>query len=348
MTANESMQSQVTRRDVLKGCLVAAATVATTSALIPVARASTKDVEFQLGWLASNGNMGETVAKSLGYFEEEKINLTITPGGPNIEGVQSVAAGRALIGQASSSPMLMFARSAGIPVRGIAAGFRPHPFSYFSLPRSPIRTPQDLIGKTVATPKGAHFQLRALLAKHGIPEDKVNVKIIGADYSLLVRGAVDSVAGWFTNTKALEVLGPDVITMRFWDVGIRVYANTYYVSDKGLDENFDTIAGFVRAASKGWAYVYNNPEKAVDLLVGEYPNLDRDVELRTVPIIRNLAYNDATREGGWGTMEKENWAQQIQDYAAIDQFKGRTVPAVEDVMTLSVLDATAEARPKLG
>lgn len=348
MTKNESFQSAATRRDVLKGCAVVAATVATASAFIPGARAAAKDVEFQLGWLASNGNMGETVAKSLGYFEEENIDLTVTPGGPNVEGVQSVAAGRALIGQASSSPMIMFARSAGIPVRGIAAGFRPHPFSYFSLPRSPIRSPEDLIGKTVATPKGAHFQLRALLAKHGIPEDKVNVKIIGADYSLLVRGDVDTVAGWFTNTKALEVLGPDVITMRFWDVGIRVYANTYYVSDKGLDENFDTIAGFIRAASKGWAYVYNNPEKAVDLLVKEYPNLDREVELKTVPIIRKLAYNDATKMSGWGTMEKENWAQQIKDYAAIDQFKGRTVPAVDDVMTLSVLEATAEARPKLG
>ena len=348
MATKRQPKRATTRRNVLQGCAVAAASVATGGLTIPWASAATNDVDLQLGWLASNGNMGETVAKSLGYFEEENINLTITPGGPNIEGVQSVAAGRALIGQASSSPMIMFARSAGIPVRGIAAGFRPHPFSYFSLPRSPIRTPQDLIGKTIATPKGAHFQLRALLAKHGIPENDVNVKIIGADYALLVRGDVDAVAGWFTNTTALAVLGPDVITMRFWDVGIRVYANTYYVSDSGLDENFDTIAGFIKAASKGWAYVYNNPESAVDLLVDEYPNLDRQVELRTVPMIQALAYNDATRTGGWGTMERENWSQQITDYEAIDQFKGRTVPAVDDVMTLSVLEATAESRPRLG
>ena len=82
MTSNQSPQRLVTRREVLKGCVAAAATVATTSALVPVARAATRDVEFQLGWLASNGNMGETVAKNLGYFEEENINLTVTPVGP--------------------------------------------------------------------------------------------------------------------------------------------------------------------------------------------------------------------------------------------------------------------------
>ena len=36
---------------------------------------------------------------------------------------------------------------------------------------------------------------------------------------------------------------------------------------------------FTRAAAKGWAYTHQNPEKAVDLLVKAYPNLDRDAEL---------------------------------------------------------------------
>ena len=93
MTRNESFQSAATRRDVLKGCAVVAATVTTAGAFIPGARAATKDVEFQLGWLASNGNMGETVAKSLGYFEEENIDLTVTPGGPNV-GRRSVGRSR--------------------------------------------------------------------------------------------------------------------------------------------------------------------------------------------------------------------------------------------------------------
>ncbi len=58
----------------------------------------------------------------------------------------SMACGRASIGQLSSSPSLMLARSAGIPVKAIAAGYQKHPFTYFSLSGDPIRSPQDMIG----------------------------------------------------------------------------------------------------------------------------------------------------------------------------------------------------------
>ena len=52
----------------------------------------------------------------LGYFEEEKLNVKIQPGGPNIDGVAIVASGRYEIGQVSSSPSLMLAASQKIPV----------------------------------------------------------------------------------------------------------------------------------------------------------------------------------------------------------------------------------------
>lgn len=341
-----NVKSHLSRRMVLKGTVAAAAAVGS-KFFIPGAYASPVDAELQLGWLASNGNMGEAVAKSLGFFEEENINLKIVPGGPSVEGVQSVAAGKALVGQASASPFVLFARSANIPVRAIAAGFRPHPTAFFSLPNKPIRTPQDMIGKRIGAPQAARYQVRALLAKHKIPEDQVEIVPIGADYGLLTRGQVDAVLGWVTNTSALKVLGPDFVTMLFWDVGIKVYAQVYYVSDAGLSEKFDQIAGFVRAASKGWAHVYNKPEESVELLIKEYPTLDRKVELETVPMIRKLAYNEETRAGGWGTMAADNWQRQIDDYAAIGQYSGG-VPKVEDAITMKVLEATAQARPKLG
>ena len=41
-------------------------------------------VNMQLGWLASNGIMGEVVAKRMGYYEEEGIEFEVTPGGPGV------------------------------------------------------------------------------------------------------------------------------------------------------------------------------------------------------------------------------------------------------------------------
>src|SRR5258707_2013763 len=160
----------ITRRAVLGG----AAAVGLAGWAIPrgvFAQAKTQTVNLQLGWLAGNNQLGEIAAKHLGYFEEEKLNLAIQPGGPNIDGVAIVASGRFEVGQVSSSPSLMLATSQKIPVSCFAVGAQEHPYAYFSLPKKPVRTPRDLIGKKVGIQATAKILLTALLKKHNIPED---------------------------------------------------------------------------------------------------------------------------------------------------------------------------------
>ena len=103
--------TSVSRRKLLKG---AAATSFAAANLLPsggFAQAKTQTVNLQLGWLAGNNQIGEVAAKGMGFFEEEKLNVVIQPGGPSIDGVAIVASGRHEIGQVSSSPSLMLAAS---------------------------------------------------------------------------------------------------------------------------------------------------------------------------------------------------------------------------------------------
>ena len=311
------------------------------------ARAATSEVTFQLGWIMSNGQIGEVAAKSLGYFEAEGINLKFAPGGPNVDGVAVVASGSAQVGNLSSSPSLMLARAGKLPVKCFAIGYQEHPFTYFSLPKKPIRTPQDMVGKRIGTQGTARILLRALLAKHKIKESDVQVVVIGSDMLPLMTGQVDAVTGWLTNVSALRALGPDRIDMRLWDAGIQLYANLYYTTDDTLEKHADVLAAFTRAAAKGWAYAHQNPEKAVDLLVKAYPNLDRDAELDAIKPVLNFSFTKTTAAKGWGTMEPSVWEQQIHVYDELQQFSG-PAPKVTDVMTDSILKMTAAARPKIG
>ena len=311
------------------------------------ARAATSEVTFQLGWIMSNGQIGEVAAKSLGYFEAEGINLKFAPGGPNVDGVAVVASGSAQVGNLSSSPSLMLARAGKLPVKCFAIGYQEHPFTYFSLPKKPIRTPQDMVGKRIGTQGTARILLRALLAKHKIKESDVQVVVIGSDMLPLMTGQVDAVTGWLTNVSALRALGPDRIDMRLWDAGIQLYANLYYTTDDTLEKHADVLAAFTRAAAKGWAYAHQNPEKAVDLLVRAYPNLDRDAELDAIKPVLNFSFTKTTAAKGWGTMEPSVWETQIHVYDELQQFKG-PAPKVTDVMTDSILKTTAAARPKIG
>ena len=311
------------------------------------AAADLTEISLQLGWLASNGLLGEVVAQKKGFYKEQGVDLKIIPGGPNVDGVGGVASGRAATGQTSSSPSVMLARSAGIPIKAFAAGYQKHPFTYFSLKKNPIRTPQDMIGKTIATQPTAYILLRALLAKNNVPEDKVKIVSMGSDMNQLMTGQVDAVTGWVTNTNALKVLGKDPVELMLWDAGIKLYANVYFTNDKVLNETPDELTKFLTGSAKGWGYAKEHPEEAVDMLVEAYPNLDKKSELEAVHSVLGFSFDETTKKDGWGTMTRENWKDQIDTYASLKQFKGK-VPSVDDVMTLSVLDATSDIRKKIG
>jgi NitT/TauT family transport system substrate-binding protein len=311
------------------------------------AQAGTKTINMQLGWLGGGNQLGEVAAKHLGYFEEQKLELAIQPGGPSIDGVAIVASGRYEIGQVSSSPSLMLAASQGIPIRSFAVSAQQHPYAFFSLPANPIRTPQDMVGKKIGIQATGKILLAALLKKHNIPEADVEVVVIGADMVPLLSGQVHAVTGWMTNTTALSVLGPDVIAMKLWDQGVQLYANPYYTTADMLAKDPDSVAGFLKAAGKGWEYAKANPEAAVDLLLKDFPNLVKADELAAAKVMLAHIFTPATAAGGWGTMDPANWEAQIALYDQLGQFSAGA-PKLDSVITMSALEATAADRPKLG
>jgi NitT/TauT family transport system substrate-binding protein len=337
------------RRELLRGATAFGGLAATHSLIgVSAARAqSATKVTMQLGWLASNGIVGEVVAMKQGFYAEEGVELEIIPGGPNVDGVGGVAAGRSTLGQTSSSPSVMLARSAGIPIKAFAAGYQKHPFTYFSLSDSPIKEPKDMIGKTIATQPTAYILLRALLAKNEIAEDQVTIVNMGSDMNQLMTGQAQAVTGWQTNTNALKVLGDKRVDLMLWDTGIQLYANVYFSTDTTLNDSPETLEKFVRGSARGWGYARENQKAAVDMLVEAYPNLDKASELDAIGSVIDFSFNETTAEHGWGAMNRDNWAAQVETYASLDQFKG-TVPTVDDVMTLAILEATTKTRMKVG
>jgi NitT/TauT family transport system substrate-binding protein len=338
-----------TRRGLLKGGATIVAGAAFPFAIGSRARAKSgaQTVNMQLGWITGGNQIGEVAAKRLGYFEEEKIDFAIQAGGPNIDGVAIVASGRCEVGQVSSSPSLMLAASQSIPVVCFAVGAQEHPYCYFSLPRAPIRTPKDMIGHKIGVQATGQILLTALLRKNGISEDQVQKVIVGSDMTPLLTGQVDAIAGWRTNTTALKVLGPDYLTMRMWDHGVRLYGLPYYTTSEFLSARPDVLAGFLRAAGRGWAYAKANPEKAVDLLIQEYPNLVRADELTAAPIMMEVEFTGRTKTYGWGSFDSAVWQEQIDLHDELKQFQAGK-PRLDQVITTKILEMTEKDRPKIG
>jgi NitT/TauT family transport system substrate-binding protein len=337
---------RVDRRGFLK---VAGATAATAFVDVSAHGQGKPVVNMQLGWILSGNQIGEVCAKALGYYDQEGVEMRFQAGGPNIDGVAVVAAGRFEVGQVSSSPSLMLAASQDIPVVCFAAGAQEHPYAFFSLKKNPIREPKDLIGKKVGIQATGIILLRALLAKNKIPDKDVQIVTIGADMSPVLTGQVDCVTGWLTNTSAIKVLGADHVAMRLWDTGVKLYALPYYATATTIKTRADILAKFLKASAKGWEFAYApaNRDKAAELLVKEFPNLNVKDEREALEAQLKFSFSPRTLADGWGTMDPAVWQDQINLYAELGQFSKR-VPKLEEVMTLDILKLTADSRAKIG
>ena len=346
MDKSVNLGVNIKRRRVVTASL-AAGGLAATGALVPfsaLAQAKEK-VNLQLGWITGGNQTGEVVAKRMGFYEAEGIDFAIQPGGPSIDGVAIVASGRFEVGQVSSSPSNMLAVSQDIPVKVFATGLQQHPYTFFSLKKNPIRTPQDMVGKKIGIQPTGMVLLRALLAKNKINEKDLTIVPIGNDLTPVLTGQVDAATGWQTNTSALKVFGTERVDLRLWDTGVRLYALPYYSTLDMIQKKPEVLARFLRATTRGWAYANKNRDAAVDHLIKEYPNLNGADEKLALETQLGYAFNAQTQANGWGAMDRAVWQDQITQYAELGQFTKR-VPKVDEVMTLDILAATRDYRLK--
>jgi NitT/TauT family transport system substrate-binding protein len=335
------------RRFLTLGALSAASLGGTFARVGEVNAQGKTEIQVQYDWLMGNGQIGDIVAQKKGFFAEQGLAVTFAPGGPNAQTVPPVLAGQSQVGQFSTTSQALVAYGAGRPVRFFACGFQQSPYAYFSLPRSPIRTPQDMIGKTIAVNPNGRFTLQLILALNKIDPAKVRVVTQGVDMAPLIAGQVDAVTGFVTNTKALSVLGADRIVLTSEQAGFTAYANTYFTSDDSYEKHKPILARFVRAVAKGWGWSFANRKAAVDIMCEAYPNLDKEIELATVDIIMDLSFSAATKANGWGWFDNAKIQRQIETFAtAPDTFKTR-VPELAAVCTQEILEQTAGDRPRL-
>ena len=305
-------------------------------------------LKVKYDWLMSNGQIGDIVALKRGFLKEQGFDVEFQPGGPNSATVPPVATGQALIGQFSSTNQGMIAAAAGVPIKIFATGFRTAPFAYFSLPRAPVRKPEDLIGKRVGTQPAARYVTDALLKKYKIDPSKVQVVNMGFDMAPLVNGQVDVVTGWVTNTRALSVIGPDRIDYMSVEAGIYNYGNAYFASNEGLEKNADAISRFVKGVAKGWEWSYNNRQAAVDIMCDAYPQLEREIEKKTVDVVMKLSFDKDTVAHGWGWFDTARIQETAELFGSVGLFKDGKTPKTTDFTTSRILDLTQKDRPRLG
>ncbi|MGO4834790.1 ABC transporter substrate-binding protein, partial [Rhizobiaceae sp. 2RAB30] len=277
-------------------------------------------VVIQYDWLISNGQIGDVMALENGYFKEAGLEVEFSPGGPNAATVPPVVSGAALLGQFSETPQLFSARASGVPIKILACGYRTGPYALTSKPAKPLRTVADLKGMRIGIQPTARFVIDAIAAKNGIDINELTVVNVGFDKAPLVRGDVDAIGGWITNTQALSVVGDDRIDLLTRDLGLSSYADVYFATDTAIEKDAETLAKFIGAVAKGWGWTHANPQEAVKKLVASRPELSLEWEQKTIDLVLKLSFDADTARDGWGTFDPKSIEEQIALFDKIGQY----------------------------
>ena len=274
---------------------VAAATTtrpgaSTTAAATTGGECDTPDeVTLQLKWVTQAQFAGYYAAQEQGYYEDECLDVTIRPGGPDIVPEQAVLGGQAEFG-IDWLDNLLATRDQGEEIVNIAQVFARSGMTEVALKDTGIDSIDDLRGKKVGVWLGGNeHKLFAALTKNGIdPQKDAEIVAQPFDMNLLLNREVDAAAAMTYNELAqvLEQKNPDTGELYTLDE-----LNVIKMSDVGTGALEDGI--FV---TDGLARRRGEPGHRDAVPEGELPGLGvLPRQLRRVPAERARQRPDARR-----------------------------------------------------
>ncbi|MGR3515010.1 MAG: ABC transporter substrate-binding protein [Paracoccaceae bacterium] len=265
------------------------------------------DVTLQLKWVTQAQFAGYYVALENGFYEEEDLNVTIKPGGPDIAPPQVVAGGGADV-LVEWMPAALAAREKGLPLVNIAQPFKSSGLQLTCWKDSGITGPEDFAGKTLGVWFfGNEFPFMSWMSQLGIETDGADdngVAVLKQGFNVdpLLQRQADCIST-MTYNEYWQVLDAgvspdDLITFKYEDQGVATLEDGLYVlEDRLSEEGFaDKMERFVRASMKGWKWAEENPEEAA-MIVLDYDETGAQTEQHQVRMMGEIAKLTAGSEG---------------------------------------------------
>ena len=235
------------------------------------------DVKLQLQWVTQAQFAGYYVALDEGFYEEEGLNVTILPGGPDIAPPQVLAGGGADV-MLNWMPSALAAREKGLPVVNIAQPFKTSGLMLTCWKDTGITSVEDFKGKTIGVWfYGNEYPFLSWMSQAGIStdggEDGVIVLKQGFNVDPLLQRQADCISTMTYNEygQVLDAgISPDeLVTFKYEDQGVATLEDGIYALEGNLEdpEFVDKMVRFVRASMKGWKWAEENPDAAAAIVL---------------------------------------------------------------------------------
>ena len=270
-------------------------------------QAELQKVSVTLDWTPNTNHTGIYVAKELGYFQEQGLDVDILQPGQNVTD-QIVATGKSEFG-VSYQENVIRARSENIPLVSIAAVIQHNTSGFASLKKAGIKSPLDFEGKKYGSwdsPSELAI-LKATMEKFGADFNKVT--IISGIYDFFSTIGKDADFEWiFYGWDGVEAerrgIALNYIPLKEIDPVFDYYTPVIISSEDYLAKNPQTSKKFMTALKKGYEYCIAKPDSAADILLKNVPELNPEQVKRSMQYLAKEYKSDAS---SWGIQNLTVW-----------------------------------------
>lgn len=298
-----------------------------------------REVNVVLDWYPNAIHTFLYTAIERGYFAEEGLDVKIHFPANDNDALALVAAGKAEIGMYYQQDVIQAVANQGTGIKSIGAIVQSPLNVILSLKDKNITKPEDLVGKTIGYGGTVLSEALVKCMMENVGADASDVNMINVGFELMssmTTGNVDATIGCLVNHEVpqLEEEGFDVNYFSVSGYGIpNYYEEVFLTNDDLLENEPEVVAGFLRAAKKGFDDFKADPDGCLAILMNNqneenFP-LTQSVEEQSCATLIPLM---ETEDTAFLTQTDECWQENI-DWMLENQLIDKAVD-VSDVMTI--------------
>ena len=269
-------------------------------------------VSFGTNWVAEAEHGGFYQAVADGTYKTYGLDVTIVPGGPNVNNRILLAAGKLDFFMSANNLQSLDAVANKIPVISVAAMFQKDPQVFISHPEVKIEKLEDLKPLTLFVSKeGITGYFQWLKSEYGFSESKVKPYTANPQPFLIDKKS--AMQGYVTSEPfAIEKKAgfkPNVLLLA--DNGFNAYSTLIETRIDLTENKPDLVQRFVDASIIGWYnYIYGDNSRGNALIKSMNPEMTDELLASSVAVMQDNGIVDSgdTLKDGIGAMTDERMA----------------------------------------
>ena len=227
-------------------------------------------IVFATDWLAQAEHGGFYQAVAEGTYAKHGLDVTIRMGGPQVNGLQLLAAGQLDVVMGDALQVLS-AVEQSVPITAIAATFQKNPTVIIAHPG--VTKLEELKAKPIAVGAAANTTFWPWLKqRYGFTDDQKRPYAFSVQPFLVDRNL--SQQGFATSEPfSIEKGGVTPVVFLLAEQGYPPYSEVLAVRRDVLAKRADAMTRFVRASAEGWKSYLANPAPGNALIKRDNPQM---------------------------------------------------------------------------